>query len=195
MAIPEECPVRLDQFDNRWYRPGRPVWVQSVWFFLGLPILRSSWLPFSAVRRWLLVIFGASVGRGVVIKPGVRVKFPWQLRIGDHAWIGEDVWIDNLAQVSIGSQACLSQSVYLCTGNHDWSDPAFGLIVKPISIGNGAWVGARAVICPGVAMGDCAILTAGGVAVKRIPAYEIHSGNPATLVKKRNFSGQAVSNP
>jgi putative colanic acid biosynthesis acetyltransferase WcaF len=182
-----QCPVRLDQFDNRWFTAGRPTWIQVLWYCMGLPVLRSSLVPFSSVRRRLLRCFGAQVGRGVVIKPGVRVKYPWRLRVGDHAWIGEDVWIDNLAEVSIGAHACLSQGAYLCTGNHNWSDPAFGLVVKPISIERGAWVGAKALIGPGTTVQEGAIVTAGGVAVKTIPAYEIHSGNPARFVKHRKF--------
>jgi putative colanic acid biosynthesis acetyltransferase WcaF len=188
MDSSKKCPVRLDLFENRWFTAGRPTWVQILWYFIGLSVLRSSLMPLSSVRCWVLRWFGAQVGRGVMIKPGVRVKFPWRLRIGDHAWIGEDVWIDNLAEVSIASHACLSQGAYLCTGNHNWSDPAFGLVVKAISIERGAWVGAKALIGPGVAIREGAVVAAGGVALKTIPAYEIHSGNPAAFVKKREFS-------
>jgi len=180
-----EYRVRLDRYDNRWYRPGRSGLVCAAWFFLGLPILRSTWIPFSAVRVWLLRILGANIGDGVVIKPGVRVKYPWRLKVGDHAWIGEDAWIDNLEQVTIGAHACVSQGVYLCTGNHDWSDPAFGLIVKPIVIEDCSWVGARATVGPGVTVGEGAIVSAGGVAMKSVPRNEIHGGNPAVFVRKR----------
>src|SRR4051794_36257417 len=131
--------VDLSTFDNSWYNPGRGRIIASMWFFFGLPIIRSSINPSSSVRRSLLRLFGARIGPGVVIKPGVRVKYPWRLTIGADSWIGEDCWIDNLEQVTIGSSACLSQGAYLCTGNHDWSDSAFGLMTKPITIGDGAW--------------------------------------------------------
>src|SRR5215831_12221797 len=101
------------------YHPGRPWIVCAAWFLVGLPLLRCSVLPSSGLRRWLLRLFGAEIGEGAVIKPGVRVKYPWLLRIGRHCWIGEDCWIDNLAQVSLGSNVCLSQGAYLCTGSHD----------------------------------------------------------------------------
>ena len=182
-----DYPVRLDRFDNGWYRPGRSPLVCAAWFFLGLPLLRSSWMPLSSVRRLLLRAFGARVGEGVVIKPGVRVKYPWRLEIGAHAWIGEDAWIDNLEHVTIGANACVSQGVYLCTGNHDWTDPNFGLIVKPITVGACAWVGARATVCPGVRIGEGAILTAGGVAMKEVLSYEIHGGNPAAFMRRREI--------
>jgi len=105
-----------------------------LWFFAGAPIVRCQLLPFSSVRRFILRCFGAKVERGVVLKPGVRVKYPWRLSIGAHSWIGEDVWIDNLVEVRIGANACLSQGAYLCTGNHDWSDEFFGLQVLPIGL-------------------------------------------------------------
>src|SRR5579859_3880583 len=126
----------LASYDNSWYRPGRPFWMQALWFFVGLPLLRCQLIPSSAFRRVLLRTFGATVGRGVVVKTGVRVKYPWRLRVGDYSWIGEDVWIDNLGDVQIGSNVCISQGAYLCTGNHDWSDPAFGLRVQEITIGD-----------------------------------------------------------
>jgi putative colanic acid biosynthesis acetyltransferase WcaF len=145
-------------------------------------------IPSSGVRVRLLRLFGASIGTGVVIKPGVRIKYPWLLTVGDHSWIGEDCWIDNLATVRIGNNACLSQGSYLCTGNHDWSDPAFGLIVKPITLADGSWVGAKAMICPGVDLGVESIAAAGSVVMKSIPAGEIHAGNPAEFVRRRELA-------
>ena len=177
--------VRLDRFDNRWYDCGRSLLVQSLWYFGGLAVLRCNWMPSSMVRRWLLRVFGAQIGRGVVLKPGLRVKYPWHFTVGDYAWVGEDVWIDNHTTVAIGSHSCISQGAYLGTGNHDWSDTNFGLILKPISIGSGAWVGAKAVICPGVVLHEGSVVTAGSVATKSVPAFEIFTGNPATFSKKR----------
>jgi putative colanic acid biosynthesis acetyltransferase WcaF len=179
--------VRLRQFDNAWYQPGRPRWQQVVWFFIGLPLLRCAWLPSSSFRVWLLRFFGAVVGAGAVIKPGVRVKYPWHLRMGSDCWLGEDCWIDNLTTVTLGSDVCVSQGAYLCTGNHDWSDPAFGLRVEPISIGDGAWVGARALLTPGAQLGEGAVAAAGSVVIHGIPAWEVHSGNPAVFVRTRRI--------
>ena len=177
--------VSLARFDSSWYRPGRNFVVQAAWFCGGLPLLRCPLLPSSAVRRVLLRIFGAKIGRRVVIKPGVRVKYPWRLSVGNDSWIGEDCWIDNLSDVSIGNDVCVSQSVYICTGNHDRSDPAFGLIVQPVILRNGSWVGARAIVCPGVEFGEGAMATAGSVVTRSISSWEIHSGNPASFVKQR----------
>ena len=181
-------PVDLSRFDNSWYSPGKPRIVHVLWYFWGLPLLRSSLIPSSSFRRWLLRLFGARVGHGVVIKPGTRVKYPWLLAVGNHSWIGEDAWIDNLAPVTIGSNACISQGAYLCTGNHDWTDPHFGLIVRPITIGDSAWVGARSVVCPGAIFSEGSVSAAGSVAAGTLLPYTIYAGNIAAAVRTRQIS-------
>ena len=180
-----ESPVQLSKFNNDWYSPGRSRIVQALWFFLGAPMVRSSLLPSSSLRVWLVRRFGGQIGPGAVLKPGVRIKYPWHLSMGDHSWLGEDCWLDNLEQISIGNNVCISQAAYLCTGNHDWSDGSFGLIVKPITLRDGSWVGAKCIIGPGVEFGECAIAAAGSVVTKSIPEYEIHAGNPARFVRRR----------
>jgi putative colanic acid biosynthesis acetyltransferase WcaF len=179
--------VQLRGYDNSWYQPGRSKLWQIAWFLIGLPILRSSILPSSALRVRLLKFFGAEVGEGVVIKPGVRIKYPWHLRLGNDVWLGESCWIDNLTTVRIGNDVCISQGAYLCTGNHNWSDPSFALAVEPILLGDGAWVGAHAFLSPGVVLGDGAIATGGSVITKNVPAFEIHAGNPAVFVRRRHI--------
>lgn len=185
--------VRLSHFDNSAYHPGRPFATQLLWFMVGLPLLRASWLPFSGFRCWLLRRFGARIGLGVVCKPGVRVKYPWRLAVGDHSWIGEDCWIDNLADVAIGHNCCLSQGSYVCTGNHDWSDEAFSLITREVRIEDGCWVGARAMLLPGVTLHTGSIAAAGSVIARSIPAQEIHAGNPARFVRQRVMHGDDVA--
>ena len=182
--------VDLSSFDiarDSDYRVGRSFFVRTAWFLIGMPLLRCPILPSSSFRRHLLRWFGAEVGVGAVIKPGVRVKFPWKLKMGDHCWIGEDCWIDNLAPVTLGNHVCLSQAVYLCTGNHDWSSPSFRYKLGPIRIGDGAWIGARATVGPGASIGECAVLALGSVATRPIPPFEIHGGNPACFQKVRVF--------
>jgi putative colanic acid biosynthesis acetyltransferase WcaF len=179
--------VDLSTYDNSWYSPGRSRWVQALWFFIGLPLLRSTWIPSSGFRRWLLRAFGCLIGEGVVIKPGVRVKYPWLIEIGDHTWIGEDVWIDNIGSVQIGSNVCISQAAYLCTGNHDWTDPSFALLIGPIILRDGAWVGARCLIGPGVEMAECSVAGAGSVVTGKLRAFTVYAGNPAVAVRPRNF--------
>jgi putative colanic acid biosynthesis acetyltransferase WcaF len=176
--------MRLDHYNTGSFTRGRSALVEALWLVTQALFVRSQ-LPGSRHRRVLLRAFGARVGAGVVIKPGVRVKFPWRLTIGDHAWLGEDVWIDNLANVSIGAHACISQGAYLCTGNHDWTSERFTLAAAPITIGDHAWVAAKAVVAPGVTMGEGAVLALGSVAIGHPDAWSIYAGNPAVRVCAR----------
>lgn len=177
--------MELDQYNNSDFDRGRSILVEGLWqVFEGL--LLNSWLPGSLWRVWLLRLFGARIGIGVVIKPYVRVKFPWRLSIGDHSWIGESVWIDNLAEVSIGSHCCISQGAYLCTGSHRWDKDSFDLVLKPIQVESHAWVGANAKVAPGVTIGEGAVLTMGSVASSDLAAGQVCSGHPAVFIKQRN---------
>jgi putative colanic acid biosynthesis acetyltransferase WcaF len=177
--------MRLDSYTLGTYTPGAPYWKQLVWYFIGSPLVESYWLPMSALKIWILRWFGAQIGQGVRVKPGVRVKFPWRLTVGDYVWIGEDTWIDNLAPVIIESHVCLSQGVYLCTGNHDWNHPNFQLITAPIHIQESSWIAAKAVIGPGVTVGRGAVLTLGGVTGRSLDPMIVYAGNPAQPIKKR----------
>ncbi|MCC5632334.1 WcaF family extracellular polysaccharide biosynthesis acetyltransferase [Nostoc sphaeroides] len=179
--------MHLNQYTVGNYTPGAPYWKQLLWYFVGSRLVESYWLPFSALKIWILRIFGAKIGQGVRIKPGVRVKFPWRLNIGDFVWIGENVWIDNVARVTIKSHVCLSQGVYLCTGNHDWNHPDFKLIDAPIDIQESSWIAAKSVIGPGVTVGRGAILTLGGVTGKSLEPMTIYAGNPAQPIKQRKL--------
>ena len=148
---------RLDRYNNAGFDRGRSRLNEALWIAVS-GLLVNSALPGSWHRVLVLRAFGAIIGRGVVIKPHVRIKFPWRLKIGDYSWIGEQVWIDNLAQVTIGAHSVVSQGVYLCTGSHNWRKETFDLIVKPVAIGDCAWICAMARIAPGVTVGDDAIV-------------------------------------
>jgi len=186
------CAVDLSKPDNSELVRGKPFWLEVLWHLLGMPIVRSHLIPFSALKVSVLRAFGAKLGKGVYLKPGLKVKFPWYLTVGEHCWLGEDLWIDNLAAVDIGSHACVSQGVYLCTGNHDWRTVNLKLLRKPIYIEPGAWVGARSVVCPGVVIGNSSVILAGSVVRKSVPAFEVHGGNPAVFVRPRPIPAGAM---
>ena len=133
----------------------------------------------------LLKIFGARIGKGVVIKPGVNIKYPWMLSIGDYTWLGEGVWIDNLAKVQIGSNVCVSQGALLLTGNHDYKRVSFDLIVGEITVKDGAWIGAKSVVCPGVICGTHSVLSVGSITSNNLEDYTIYQGNPAVKIRDR----------
>lgn len=176
----------LSKYDNSWYYPGRKV-VCIVWYFVNVLFFVSHINPSSGLKIWLLRLFGAKVGRGVVIKPGVNIKYPWNLVIGDYSWIGEDVWIDNLGKVKIADNVCISQGAMLLCGNHDYKKTSFDLIVKEIILEEGSWVGAKSVVCPGVTLKSHAILAVNSVASLDLEAYTIYQGNPALKIRERKI--------
>jgi len=172
----------LSRYDNRDYDPGRGRLVRALWYVVSLMLFESGCLPVSAPKRWLLRCFGARVGRGLVVKPHVRIKYPWRLTVGDHVWIGQEVWIDNLAEVRLGSHVCLSQRAYLCTGSHDPRRESFDLITRPIEIEDGAWLAAGCLVLPGIRVGAGAVLAAGSVVTKDVPEGATVAGNPARAI-------------
>lgn len=177
--------VDLSTFDNPEYNPGRGRLVRTLWYYCSLIVFESGWFPLSGAKARLLRLFGARIGRGLVIKPHVRIKYPWRLTVGDHCWIGQEAWIDNLADVEIGSHVCISQRTYLCTGSHDYRRSTFDLITKPILIEPGAWIGASATLLPGVKVGANSLVAGGSVVTRNVDSAIIVGGNPARVIARR----------
>lgn len=117
------------------------------------------------------------------------MKSPWNLVVGDNCWLGEGCWIDNLDKVFIGSNVCISQGAMLLTGNHDYTLSSMPYRNAAIHIGDGAWIGAKTVVCPGVTVHDNAVLTVGSVAAKDMKADGIYQGNPAVKIRERKIKG------
>jgi putative colanic acid biosynthesis acetyltransferase WcaF len=181
-------PVDLSCYTTGRFDRGAGVVKEGLWLVVSLILFRLCPFSFSALKRAVLRVFGANIGRNVTIKPQVNITFPWKLTVGDHVWLGEEVWLLNLERIVIGSNVCISQRAYLCTGSHDYKRTTFDLIVKPITVENGAWLGAGCWIGPGVKVGSHAVLSAGSVSVKNLAASGIYRGNPAVLVKQRVIS-------
>ena len=160
---------RLDQFTGAGYDKGRPPSAQILWLLVSGLVVRRWWCPM-ALRLTILKAFGARLGRGVIIRTDVKIHWPWKLVVGDHSWIGEEAWILNLEPVTIGSQVCISQQALLCTGSHDRSSVTFEFDNAPIEISDGAWVATRATILRGVTVGEDAVVGAGAVIAKDVPA-------------------------
>lgn len=177
--------VRLDTFHTGNFDKGAGFIKQTLWYFVNALIVRASWNPLMGIKIALLKAFGAKIGKGLVIKNNVCIKFPWKLTLGDHVWLGENCWIDNLDSVTIGNHVCISQGALLLTGNHDYTLTSFDYRNAPIVIEDGVWIGANTVVCPGVTVHSHAILTVGSIATKEMEAYGIYQGNPAQLIRKR----------
>ncbi len=181
--------VRNDLFNShKGLERGRSKLIEGLWYLAKCVFLLS---PLPWPNRWriaLLRSFGAKIGTGVVIKPRVNVHFPWKLVLGDHVWIGEEVFMLNFEEIRIGSHACISQRAFLCAGNHDFRDPSMSYRNRPITIGDGAWVGAQCFVGPGVTIGSEVVVTAGSVVVRDLPPAMVCVGNPCAPKSPRWLS-------
>ncbi|CAN7327445.1 WcaF family extracellular polysaccharide biosynthesis acetyltransferase [Knoellia sp. LjRoot47] len=153
----------LEAFTTAGYDKGRPRFVQAAWFVV-MNLLFIKWFCPARVRVQLLRAFGATIGENVLIRHRVRVLWPWKLTIGDRSWIGEGAWILDLEPVRIGSDVCVSQEAFLCTGSHDHRRADFRYANAPVTLEDGCWVAARATVLAGVTIGQGAVVGAGVVA-------------------------------
>lgn len=160
---------------------------QLLWYLINILFFKNSYNLSSSFKVWLLRQFGASVGVAVVIKPNVNIKYPWKLVIGDHCWIGEEVWIDNLSNVVMGNSVTLSQGALLLTGSHDAFSESFDFQSADIILEDGVWIGSKAVVGGGVCCKTHSVLGISSVAERDLEAYTIFKGNPAIPVLKRQI--------
>jgi putative colanic acid biosynthesis acetyltransferase WcaF len=177
--------VDLSKFNNDWYSPCASSLKRGIWFIINVFFFINPLNPINHLKILLLRAFGSKVGKGVVIKPNVNIKYPWKLEIGNNVWIGEGVWIDNLAPVFIYDNCCISQKALLITGSHNYKNITFDLITKEIILEEGVWIGAKSIVCPGVTCKSHSILTIGSVATSDLEAYSIYQGIPAEKKRER----------
>lgn len=178
--------VRNDLFDRkRGLDRGRPFIVEALWYVCKCFLFLTPLPVPSRFKCFLLRLFGARVGHGVVIKPRVKILFPWKLTIGDFAWIGEEVMLLNFEPMTIGAQCCISQRAFLCGGNHDYRQIDMPYCNGPIVVQDGAWVGAQVFVAPGVTIGTEAVITAASVVTKDQPPKMVCGGYPCLPIKER----------
>jgi putative colanic acid biosynthesis acetyltransferase WcaF len=192
--------VQRNQFqDLSRFRPpggfrGRSAWFVQLWWLFDALLVRPTPQTLYSWRRFALRLFGAKIGRNVLIRPGVRVTFPWKVVIGDHSWIGDNVTLYSIATITIGEHSVVSQEAYLCTGTHDHSDISFPLVASPITVEPECWIAARAFVGPGVRIGRGAVVGACSVLLSDVPPATIVTGFPArTLGIRRVRNGDSDS--
>jgi putative colanic acid biosynthesis acetyltransferase WcaF len=166
-------------------RPWQYLVKRAVWACVQLPFWPGMPKKLSSLRVALLRLFGAHIGEGCQICGGVRIWEPWNLQMGIRSVFGVGAEIYNLAKITIGSNSVISQGAYLCSASHDYTQPSFPLFSKPISIGDGAWIAARAFVGPGVSIGDGTVIGACSVVTKDMPAWTVCAGNPCKPIKPR----------
>ncbi len=176
----------LSKFNNNWYQPGNKLKI-LLWYFFNAFFLKNKYNPSSKIKILVLKLFGTKIGKGVVIKPSISVKYPWKLTIGNYCWIGENVWIDNLDDVILEDNICLSQGAMLLCGNHNYKKSSFDLMIGKIVLKDGVWIGAKAIVTQNVTCHSHSILAVNSVASTNLEANGIYKGNPAKKIRTRQF--------
>jgi putative colanic acid biosynthesis acetyltransferase WcaF len=166
---------------------GRPAWFVQLWWLVQATLFKPSPQFMYGWRRFLLRVFGARVGKDVLIRPSVTVTYPWKLTIGDHAWIGDDVVLYTLSDIVIGSNTVISQKGYLCAGSHDYTQVDFPMITNAgITIGDEVWLATDVFVAPGVTIASECVVGARSSVFSDLPARKVCLGSPARVVKDRN---------
>jgi putative colanic acid biosynthesis acetyltransferase WcaF len=181
----------LTKYNNDWYKQSnltRGFLISAIWYIVNSLFINSYLLIPSSIKKSLLKLFGAKIGKNVTMKPNINIKYPWNLEIGDNVWLGEESWIDSLGKIKIGDNCCLSQGAMLLSGNHDYRQVTFDLIVKDIVLEEGVWIGAKSLVCGGVTCHSHSVLSVNSVATKSLDAYGVYQGNPALLVRQREIA-------
>jgi putative colanic acid biosynthesis acetyltransferase WcaF len=179
--------VDLSCYDQSKFDRGRPGWYVLLWWLVQAIAFPLSLHNFNGFRCWLLRLFGATIGSGVLIRPTVRFTYPWKVEIGDNSWIGDDVVFYSLDRIHVGQHCIISQKTYLCTGSHDISDPAFGLKTAPIAIGNGAWVATDCFVGLGVTIGSNTVVGTRSSVLRDLPAGYVCVGTPCRPLYPRKI--------
>ncbi|MEA5551730.1 hormogonium polysaccharide biosynthesis acetyltransferase HpsU [Anabaena cylindrica UHCC 0172] len=174
----EKAFVDLRNYDQAGFDRGRPGLYVLFWWLVQAIAFPLTPHPLNILRCALLRLFGAKIGKGVVVRPTARFTYPWKVSIGDYSWIGDDVVLYSLDQIIIGEHCVVSQKSYLCTGSHDIQDPNFALQTASITIGNGAWVATDCFVAPGVEIGANAVIGARSSVFTNMPAGQVCWGSP-----------------
>lgn len=159
----------------------------QLWWFVQATLFRCSPQIAYGFRAWLLRLFGAQVGVRTVIRPSVRITYPWKVKIGDYAWIGDNAELYSLGEIVVGSNAVISQRSYLCAADHDFRCPDFPIQAKKIVIGEQAWLATDVFVGPGVTIGAGAVVGARSSVFKDMPVGTVCMGSPCRPVKPRQM--------
>lgn len=178
ISLHEQPLVDLRTYNLSNFDRGKPSWIVILWWLVQAIAFPLSLHNLNSFRCLLLRIFGAKIGKGVVIRPTSRFTYPWKVEIGDYSWIGDDVVFYSVDQIIVGSHCVISQKSYLCTGSHDLEDSSFALITAPINIGNGAWLATDCFVAAGVNIGANSVIGARSTVIKSIPARQVAWGTP-----------------
>lgn len=179
---------RLDLFTLPSSFRGRKGGYVQLWWLVQSTLFAWSPQVLYGWRRFLLRLFGAKIGKGVIIRPYARITYPWKVSIGDFSWIGDDVVLYSLGDIRIGAHAVVSQRCYFCTGSHDYTRSTFDIYAKAIFVESCAWLATDVFMAPGIHIGMGAVVGARSSVFQDVPNLMVAMGSPAKPFKKRILS-------
>ncbi|HHT0092943.1 TPA: putative colanic acid biosynthesis acetyltransferase [Raoultella planticola] len=164
---------------------GRNAIVTQLWWMVQATLFSLSPQVFYRWRVWLLRLFGAKIGKKVIIRPSVKITYPWKLTIGDYSWVGDDVNLYTLGEIVIGNNSIISQKCYLCTGSHDYLSREFTITQSKIIVGDSTWLATDVFVAPGVVIGDNCVVGARSSVFTSLPSNSICIGSPAVKMRDK----------
>lgn len=179
MSESKKVDFDLSSFSSPNHYRGRSHLVVLLWWLCQATVFAWSPQPMYGFRRFLLRAFGAHIGKGVLIRPSVKVVYPWKLYIGDYSWVGDDASLYSLDTIVIGSNTVISQRCYLSAGAHDYTKSSFDLTLIPIKIGDSCWLATDVFVAPGVEIVSNSIVGARSSVFKSIKEAGVYFGTPA----------------
>jgi putative colanic acid biosynthesis acetyltransferase WcaF len=168
------------------FRGRNPLLVQ-LWWLADSLFFRPSPQIFYGWRRFLLRLFGAKIGKRVIIRPSAKITYPWKISIGDYSWIGDDVCLYSLGEIHIGKNSVISQRSYLAAASHNYNSESFEIFSKSILIEDEVWLATDVFIGPGVVVGKGAVIGARSSVFKSVEGDFVYAGNPLRQIKKRGI--------
>jgi putative colanic acid biosynthesis acetyltransferase WcaF len=166
---------------------GRNPYMVQLWWFVQATLFRLSPRFLYGWRRFLLRLFGAQIGKRVLVRPTAQITFPWRVKIGAFSWIGDDVCLYSLGEISIGMNTVISQKSYLCAASHKYDKNNFPIYTDPIVVGDGCWLATDVFVGPGVTIGNEAVVGARSSVFKDLEGKKVFYGTPAKFIKERSF--------
>jgi putative colanic acid biosynthesis acetyltransferase WcaF len=164
---------------------GKNAFIVQLWWFIQATLFRMSPQFLYGYRRFILRVFGAKIGKKVIIRPSVKITYPWKISIGDYSWIGDDVNLYSLGEIEIGKNVVISQKSYLCTGSHDYLKIDFPIFSKKITIEDECWIATDVFVAPGITIQKSTIVGSRSSVYTNLPSNKVCIGNPAKVVKNR----------
>ena len=178
---------RLDKFRLPIAFRGRSAIICQLWWITQSLLFATSPQFMYGWRIFLLRLFGAKIGKHVIIRPSARITYPWKLTVGDHSWIGDNVDLYNLGEIIIGKNSVISQRSYICTGSHDFSKVDFPIYTKPITIEDSVWIATDVFVAPGVTIHKNAVVGARSSVFNDLAENFVYLGTPAKPIKPRTL--------